>query len=138
MDYPKIQFEAGFPEELKDKFTTSLDKVKWLCPLWMQVVHVHWVDTSEWMAQWRLHKDYRVADLDLCGGFLSITEWEQHEVLIHEIIHSYTIPLKTVIQDVMIDLKTSDEITTIISRQVNKVMEQVTQDFAFAIARKQG
>jgi len=86
--------------------------------------------------KWTLYRDYRSSRLEVTGTFLNYEKWEQREIVIHEIIHSFTIPLKTVLTDAIEDLEPSKEVAAILERQVEKVMEQVTQDFAFSIARK--
>lgn len=138
MTTPRIDFEADFPPELKDLIYGLLSENLYLCPLWMQRVDVGYrpYDTEKYTLQWTLDRDYRRAHLSVSPAFLVESKAIQREVLIHEIIHSYTIPLKTATFEALEDCKIEDPVYSVVTRQLDRVMEQVTQDFAYAIARK--
>jgi hypothetical protein len=135
---PRIDFEADFPPELKDLILVLLQENLYLCPLWMQRVEVAYRPHSadDFCLQWVLNRDYRKAYLNIAPTFLTELKSMQREMLIHEIIHSYTIPLKTAAFEALKDCEIEDPVYSVVTRQLDRVMEQVTQDFAYAISRK--
>ena len=138
MTTPRIDFEADFPPELKELIYGLLSENIYLCPLWMQRVEVAYrpYKADEFSLQWVLNRDYRRAFLNISPPFLIESKAMQREMLIHEIIHSYTIPLKTATFEALKDCEIEDPVYSVVTRQLDRVMEQVTQDLAYAIARK--
>ena len=139
-EYPIIEFDRDFPDELKPLVGGLLDEWKWLCPLWLQKVMVGYFDDQETMdrcsLEWAINKDYRNARLKVTPGYLHYSDWEKRDIMVHEIIHCFTIPIKMVCQKALDDLKIEEPMYSLIVRQLNETMEGVTQDFAFAIARR--
>jgi hypothetical protein len=134
---PQLEFDLNFPNDLRLKTESILAQTKWICPLWLQRIFIGWDDanTSD-TANVHLFRDYRSLRLTICPGFLAYEERGQTEIIIHELVHCFTVPLKTVCFEAMEDLDTDEQLKTIIQRQINSVMEQITQDFAFSISRR--
>lgn len=134
--YPEVHFHALFPAAVQPSVGALITEFLWLCPVWMQRIQVRFVDCDEFDAQWTLNHDYRHSTLELTNTFLTQSPEAQRETIAHEIFHCFTIPLKRVCIDALNDLEVEEKIGNIISRRINEVMEQVTQDFAYSIARK--
>ena len=83
-----------------------------------------------------VYKQYRTLYLDYSTRWLDETVDTRRMVTIHEIIHCFNVPLKTVIGELIEDLGMDEKMVNIIHRQVNHVMEAITQDFTIVIDRK--
>lgn len=140
IEYPIIKFDADFPAELKPLIGGLLNEWKWLCPIWLQKIMVGYFPDQETMdrcsLEWTLSQDYRHARLRVTPNILHYSEWEKRDMMVHEIFHCFTIPFKHVCLTAFKDLAVEEPMYSILCRQIEEAMEQVTQDFAFSIARK--
>jgi hypothetical protein len=132
----KFQFDSSVPSEVEEAITPILDDIRPLFPLWMQMVRVGWdANNSGDEANIRVNKDYRFARLTICPPLLGLTGEMRKETLIHETVHCFN---ETIVQAVKQELQAilddPKEVKRVMKR-IRKTAEQVTQDFAYSLAR---
>ncbi|TXH40603.1 MAG: hypothetical protein E6Q97_39365 [Desulfurellales bacterium] len=134
---PEIIFDADFPSVVRSEMERLLNDTVWLCPIWLQKLFIGFgsqADDPDAAARFILQKDYRWARLQVTMDFF--TSDNPREMLIHELVHAFTIPLKTCANDAFQDLGLDQKLYDVLFRQLDKSMEQVTQDFAFVIEKR--
>lgn len=137
MSEPVIDIELDVPREIRGIIEPAIQEFLWLFPLWVQTICVAYVGKDEdYILEMTILTDYRYARLKVTPAILKYTDWEQREMVIHEIVHSFTTPLAAAAKNAIIDLDADAKLQTILNRRINEVTESITQDFAFCIARK--
>ena len=131
-----IIYSKGLPREYRPVVDKLLNEHLYICPLWLQRIYVGFDSTENIIASWELNQDYRRAHLTIGIDFLHVDDEMRRETIIHELIHSFTIPLKKVCCDAFNDLDVDERLGTVLLRRIDEVMEQVTQDFTYSLARK--
>jgi hypothetical protein len=139
-----FQFDDGFPPKVRELVEPLLNETQWLFPLWMQKAIITWDKQSdtEAMVGIHVHKDYRWCRIIFFADFLSQPPDVQLETVYHEIVHCYNVPLKKVACDILDNCigdeqgEMSEKLQTAYRKQIDYVMESITQDLAFVITEK--
>lgn len=131
----EIVWDNEVPEPVEDYVAPLLNRVVWLCPLWMQYLHVgYYTDRDGMTATMNVESDYRRARLQLTSAFL--TGDNPTEDLIHEMVHCFNAPLGDLAKQILVELGVDETLRTVYGRQITSQMEKMTQDFAYVIARR--
>lgn len=135
----EIIFDANFPDTIRTEYERVLNNAAPLLPLWLQRLYVGW-DFSDKTSTNYIHvdKDYRFARLTVCAGWIDSIPERRQESIYHEIIHCFTSPVADFAREI-IDIcrpeKDSPETHEILSNELRRKCEAITQDFAYSIAK---
>lgn len=136
----EIVFDKEFPESIRDETEKNVKNAAWLLPLWLQRLYVGWdTNDKDSNAYIRVDKDYRFARLTICSGWLDGIPERRQESIIHEIIHCFTAPISDYAKEILDAYCSKDDspkANEIISAEIHRKCEAITQDFAYAIAKK--
>ena len=129
------RFTQAFPSLLKESVLTHFDAVKWLLPLWVQTASFDYIADGPYYLEIVVHKDYREIYINVAKDWVDLADDRRRGMMIHELIHCFTVPLKTAVCEALEDLDVDEKIEKLIYRNINKAMESVTQDFAYVVER---
>ena len=133
-----VIFDKDFPEMIKPDIEALLNKVVWLCPLWLLHLTVGYGGNERNVsASIVVDKNYRFARLNIGTGFIDSNHRLQD--LYHEIFHCFNNPLFNKM-DYILDLILPDDKNPQLKEALKEMLrcetEGVTQDFSQAICRK--
>lgn len=131
-----IAFRPNFPDELKASVIEHFRNAEWLVPIWCHKVVIDWWPDKEYVCEVSVYRDYRELYLNVSSRWIDEPFETRRMIMIHEMIHCFTVPLKRAVCAAADDLGVDDKVIAMIHRQINETMEQVTQDFAIVIDRK--
>lgn len=131
-----IETRPDLPKEIADAVKMHLNAVGWLLPDWCFKVVLGYEPDAGYTVQAVVHKQYRTLYLDISTRWLDESFDTRRLVMIHEIVHCFNVPLKAVLGELIEDLELDEKVVNIVHRQMNHVMEAITQDFAIVIDRK--
>lgn len=134
----KIYFNGEFPSSVQAQVASVVVQVEWMTPIWTQRLELtfdagmtHAVVTCEVML------DYRIVRLTISPLFLQFDELRQFELLTHEMVHCFNLPLIVLVREIVDLLCEKDgNLNTVLNRQLDEKMEMITQDFAYVIAKR--
>lgn len=136
----KIIFNNDFPEIIKPQVGSILNDFDWLLPAWLQTLYVGYhADEQEASAYISVNKDYRFANLKVCGHWVNESAELQKEQILHELIHLYNVPIKRYALDMFeIHCEGGKDgvIYKMIKNQLVSKNESATSDMTFALMNK--
>ena len=135
---PVMNYAADFPEALKDSVSRAFSRALAITPLWLQTIEISYSQDDSCCMEIEVNMDYRHANLTIFAPFCVHTPAQQKEAAVHEIIHCFNVPLKSVAIDAMESVaedKLDPRIMNLWRDRINETMEMLTQDFSFVISK---
>jgi len=138
MSNPNTQIEVrhGFPDEIWNTVRPKFEAAMWLLPHWVNKVVFEYRAKQEYICEIVVYREYREVWINVSDDWLTQTEEARQHIIVHEIVHCLTVPLKSILSHLLEDLRIDEGVTRVINRQINNTMETVTEDFAIAISKK--
>ncbi len=122
-----------------------LDELGILFPLWMQTVRVRFdPEDKDNVAYMTADKEYRRCTIRICPAFLELSDWQQTETLVHEIMHNFNAPVGDAAMDQLNtlyhDREDDEDINRVLaykvaSASIARAVEGVNQDLTYMIMR---
>jgi Zn-dependent peptidase ImmA (M78 family) len=136
----KITWHAAMQPDNKAKIDFYFQKWNWLIPKWVLFTEIClWDSTAdaEMTAQAFVNYSYRRLTLEVYTKWLDCPDDEKEFVIVHELIHAFTLPPITFARD-FIDTASKDNemLKETATAELNVRNESSTQDLAFAIYNK--
>lgn len=133
----QIIFDKSFPETLKPVVEPILERYKLLLPHWMTELFVRYdsenvADTANAFTS----KEYRWGYLTICSAFVEADDLDG--LLIHEIIHLHNLPFVNYVKEITETFVEDDNYKDLIMNEINRKMEAMTDDIAYAFQRSKG
>ncbi len=135
----EIIFYKDFPVLLRETVSVAINDFSWLFPVWLQRLYVGFhPDEEDASAYMTIEKDYRFANLKVCGHWVSESSELQKEQILHEILHLYNAPLKNAMLDAIDTLcdGTEGKLYKTIKRELVGKNEAATADLTYAIMNR--
>jgi hypothetical protein len=136
----EIIFNKNFPDLARDRAADVLQAWQWLLPVWLQRLFVNYhADHNEASAYITVDKDYRFANIWVCGHWLTNTPEEQSKDLLHEIIHLYNVPQMDFANYLIEEAYKGDgqeALLKLAKKELTAKNEASTADLTLAIANK--
>ncbi len=132
----QVEVRPGFPAEIWSTLRPKFEAAKWLLPHWVNKVGFEYRAKQEYICEIVVYREYREVWINVSDDWLTQTEEARQHIIVHEIVHCLTVPLKSILSHLLEDLRIDEGVTRVINRQINNTMETVTEDFAIAISKK--
>jgi len=132
----QVEVRPGFPDEIWSTLRPKFEAAKWLLPHWVNKVGFEYRAKQEYICEIVVYREYREVWINVSDDWLTQTEEARQHIIVHEIVHCLTVPLKSILSHLLEDLRIDEGVTRVINRQINNTMETVTEDFAIAISKK--
>lgn len=137
----QIVFCNNFPILARASVETALHDFRWILPVWLQRLYVGYhADEQEAAAYIQVEKDYRFANLKVCGHWIEAPADLQKEQLLHELIHLYNVPVKNFALEQIDSLcgEADEKLFKLIKSELVAKNEAATADLTFALMNKLG
>lgn len=132
----EIYYKPDFPVLIQPKVAEILENFRWLLPAWLQILTIHFDGDNQNTAFITVNKDYRFANLTICGNWVGETEFCQNDTIIHEFLHLHFSPVKNYALDTLDILSEDETVKRLIKNELISRNEAATQDLAWIINKK--
>lgn len=135
----KFIYSEQIPKEILPAIKETLNKYEFLVPNWMQYVKVSWNGAPPdkgTSAQAVADYSYRWGHIFVCPAFLSESDIERDDTLVHELIHLTLNPLQSFYEHLLKYLDAQPErVQNFMDEQFGEKLETVTVDLADIILK---